>query len=156
MSEREQNRRRESRPDKAPATVAVQDTEQESTIYQFLKKSREDSAEEKFISTKLDMSSNQVADQHRDAAQQSHRPSFKKVPAESPTFQNILSFAHNSNRDQWNDAGQQMLHQRICERTFLEQESGQGTVTRHDTFTDMYQRDACQDIKQCESSQDNN
>ena len=71
-------------------------------------------------------------------------------------LQNILSFAHNSNRDQWNDAGQQMLHQRICERTFLEQESGQGTVTRHDTFTDMYQRDACQDIKQCESSQDNN
>ena len=38
------NRRRKSRPDKAPATVAVQDTEQESTIYQFLKKSREDSA----------------------------------------------------------------------------------------------------------------
>lgn len=93
MSEREQNRRRESRPDKAPATVAVQDTEQESTIYQFLKKSREDSAEEKFIPTKLDMSSNQVADRHRDAAQQSNRPSLRKFPR-SPQHSRIFFPLH--------------------------------------------------------------
>ena len=57
------NRRRESRPDKAPATVAVQDTEQESTIYQFLKKSREDSATD-FVKFDFIKPSQTIFDKH--------------------------------------------------------------------------------------------
>ena len=111
MSECEHHRCRKSRPDKTPVTVAVQDAEQKSAIYQFLKKARENRSEEKFLEAKHNMTGNQVTDQHRNAAKQTDRPSPKEAAADSQTFQKILILAYNQYGDDRNDTGQQMLCQ---------------------------------------------